>query len=225
MDYSKDIDHLRHSCAHVMAQAVKQLWPDVKVAIGPAIENGFYYDFDKKDPFSDQDLKAIEKAMQKIINRDLPITQSFLPRAEAQELFRKQNETYKLELIDAIPDEKVSIFTTGEGEFVDLCKGPHAASTGAIKAFKLQSVAGAYWRGDEKNAMLQRIYGTCFPTKEEQAAYLKMLEEAERRDHRKIGQELDLFKIYHEEAGAGLVFYHPKGALMRKILEDFTKEP
>lgn len=207
-----------------MAQAVKQLWPDVKVAIGPAIENGFYYDFDKKDPFSDQDLKAIEKAMQKIINRDLPITQSFLSRAEAKELFRKQNETYKLELIDAISDERVSIFTTGEGEFVDLCKGPHAASTGAIKAFKLQSVAGAYWRGDEKNAMLQRIYGTCFPTKEEQAAYLKMLEEAERRDHRKIGQELDLFKIYHEEAGAGLVFYHPKGALMRKILEDFTKE-
>lgn len=224
MDYSRDIDKLRHSCAHVLAQAVKQLWPDVKVAIGPAIDAGFYYDFDKKDPFSDQDLKAIEKAMHKIINRDLPITQSFLSKAEAVEFFRKQNETYKIELIEAIPDEKVSIFTTGSGEFADLCKGPHVASTGAIKAFKLQSVAGAYWRGDEKNAMLQRIYGTAFPTKDELEKYLKLLEEADKRDHRKIGAELDLFRIYHEEAGAGLVFYHPKGALMRKILEDFTKD-
>lgn len=207
-----------------MAQAVKQLWPDVKVAIGPAIESGFYYDFDKKDPFSDQDLKAIEKAMQKIINRNLPITQSSMDKAAAKDLFSRQNETYKLELIDAIPDAQVSIFTTGNGEFVDLCKGPHVKATGEIKAFKLLSVAGAYWRGDEKNAMLQRIYGTAFPTKEEQEKYLKMLDEADKRDHRKLGVELDLFHIYQEEAGAGLVFYHPKGALMRKLLEDFTRD-
>jgi threonyl-tRNA synthetase len=165
MDYSKDIDKLRHSCSHVMAQAVKQLWPDVKVTIGPAIDTGFYYDFDKKEPFTDQDLSKIEKAMWKIVNRNLSITQSSMSKKDAIEFFRKQNETYKEELINAIPDENVSIFTTGDNEFVDLCKGPHVASTGEIKAFKLLSVAGAYWRGDEKNAMLQRIYGTCFPTK------------------------------------------------------------
>lgn len=224
MDYSREIDKLRHSCSHVMAQAVKELWPDVKVTIGPAIDTGFYYDFDKKEPFTDQDLKTIEKGMQKIINRNLPFNQSVMTKAEAIELFRKQGENYKLELIEAIPDQDVSIFTTGNGEFVDLCKGPHVKSTGEIKAFKLLSVAGAYWRGDEKNAMLQRIYGTAFASKEELESYLKMLQEADRRDHRKLGVELDLFHIYQEEAGAGLVFYHPKGALMRKLLEDFTKE-
>ena len=224
MDYSSDIDKLRHSCAHVMAQAVKQIWPDVKVAIGPAIENGFYYDFDKKEPFTDQDLAQITKAMQKIINRDLPLTQSSMDKKAAAEFFQKQGETYKVELIEGIPDAQVSIFTTGNGEFQDLCKGPHVASTGAIKGFKLLSVAGAYWRGDVKNAMLQRIYGTCFPTKEALDQYLKLLEEADKRDHRKIGSDLDLFHIYQEEAGAGLVFYHPKGALMRKILEDYTKD-
>lgn len=224
MDYSSDIDKLRHSCAHVMAQAVKQLWPDVKVAIGPAIENGFYYDFDKKEPFTEQDLAQITKAMQKIINRNLPLTQSWMEKKAAAAFFGGQGETYKVELIEGIPDEKVSIFTTGSGEFQDLCKGPHVAATGEIKGFKLLSVAGAYWRGDENNAMLQRIYGTCFPTKEALDQYLKLLEEADKRDHRKIGTDLDLFHIYHEEAGAGLVFYHPKGALMRKILEDYTKD-
>ena len=224
MDYSADIDKLRHSCAHVMAQAVKQIWPDIKVAIGPAIENGFYYDFDKKEPFTDQDLAQITKAMQKIINRNLPLTQSSMEKKAAAEFFRQQGESYKVELIEGIPDENVSIFTTGSGEFQDLCKGPHVASTGEIKGFKLLSVAGAYWRGDEKKAMLQRIYGTCFPTKEALDQYLKLLEEADKRDHRKIGSDLDLFHIYHEEAGAGLVFYHPKGALMRKILEDYTKD-
>jgi threonyl-tRNA synthetase len=224
MDYSADIDKLRHSCAHVMAQAVKQLWPDVKVAIGPAIENGFYYDFDKKEPFTDQDLGQITKAMQKIINRDLPLTQTSMDKKAAAEFFRQQGETYKVELIEGIADENVSIFTTGDGEFQDLCKGPHVASTGEIKGFKLLSVAGAYWRGDEKNAMLQRIYGTCFPTKEALDQYLTLLQEADKRDHRKIGADLDLFHIYQEEAGAGLVFYHPKGALMRKILEDYTKD-
>ena len=224
MDYSKDIDKLRHSCSHVMAQAVKQLWPDVKVAIGPAIDTGFYYDFDKKEPFTDQDLAKIEKAMWKIVNRGLSLKQSFLSKTDAIEFFKKQNETYKLELIESIPDEQVSIFTTGDGEFADLCKGPHIASTKEIKAFKLLSVAGAYWRGDSNNAMLQRIYGTCFLSKEELDQHVKILEEADKRDHRKLGTELDLFRIYQEEAGAGLVFYHPKGALMKKILEDFTKE-
>jgi threonyl-tRNA synthetase len=207
-----------------MAQAVKQIWPDVKVAIGPAIENGFYYDFDKKEPFTDQDLVQITKAMQKIINRNLPLVQSSMDKKVAAEFFRKQGETYKVELIEGILDEKVSIFTTGDGEFQDLCKGPHVAATGEIKGFKLLSVAGAYWRGDENKAMLQRIYGTCFPTKEALDQHLKLLEEADKRDHRKIGSDLDLFHIYHEEAGAGLVFYHPKGALMRKILEDYTKD-
>lgn len=224
MDYLRDIDKLRHSCSHVLAQAVKELWPEVKVAIGPAIETGYYYDFDKKDPFSDADLAAITKAMQKIINRNLPLVQTSMERKAAVELFRAQGEVYKAELAEGILDEQVSIFTTGAGEFMDLCKGPHVNTTGEIKAFKLLSVAGAYWRGNEKNAMLQRIYGTCFPSKEELAAYLKMLEEADKRDHRKLGTALDLFHIYQEEAGAGLVFYHPKGALMRKILEDFTKD-
>ncbi len=224
MDYTRDIDKLRHSCSHVLAQAVKELWPEVKVAIGPAIDSGFYYDFDKKEPFTDADLAAITKGMQKIINRNLPLVQSFMDRKEAAGLFRKQGEIYKAELAEGIPDEQVSIFTTGSGEFMDLCKGPHIVSTQEIKAFKLLSVAGAYWRGNEKNAMLQRIYGTCFPSKEELVAYLKMLDEADKRDHRKIGAALDLFHIYQEEAGAGLVFYHPKGALMRKILEDFTKD-
>jgi threonyl-tRNA synthetase len=224
MDYTRDIDKLRHSCSHVMAQAVKQLWPDVKVTIGPAIDNGFYYDFDKKEPFSDQDLSKIEKAMWKIINRNLPLKQTFLSKTDAIAFFEKQNETYKLELIEKIPEDEVSIFTTGDGEFADLCKGPHVASTSEIKAFKLLSVAGAYWHGDEKNPMLQRIYGTCFASKEELDSYLKTLEEADKRDHRKLGTELDLFHIYHDEAGAGLVFYHPKGALMRKLMEDFTRD-
>lgn len=224
MNYSRDIDKLRHSCSHVMAQAVKQIWPQAKVTIGPAIDNGFYYDFENDYKFTEADLGQIEKGMQKIINRNLPITQSFMNKAEARELFHRQGETYKLELIDTIPDENVSLFTTGDGEFVDLCKGPHVASTGEIKAFKLLSLAGAYWRGDENNSMLQRIYGTCFLSKDDLSSYLKMMEEAEKRDHRKLGTELDLFHIYQDEAGAGLVFYHPKGALMRKILEDFTKE-
>ncbi len=224
MDYSRDIDKLRHSCSHVLAQAVKQIWPDVKVTIGPAIDTGFYYDFDKKAPFTDDDLAQITKAMQKIINRNLPLKQTLMDRKDAVEFFRKQGETYKVELIEGIPDAQVSIFTTGDNEFADLCKGPHVASTGEIKAFKLLSVAGAYWRGDQNNQMLQRIYGTAFPSKEELDQYIKFLDEADRRDHRKIGTELDLFHIYHEEAGAGLVFYHPKGALMRKILEDYTKD-
>ncbi|MBF0569202.1 MAG: threonine--tRNA ligase, partial [Candidatus Omnitrophica bacterium] len=164
------------------------------------------------------------KAMQTIINRHLPVTPSTLSKRDAVDLCQMQGAIYTVEPIEGIPEETVSIFTTGEGEFVDLCKGPHVNSTGEIKAFKLLSVAGAYWRGDEKRAMLQRIYGTCFASKEDMEQHVKALAEADKRDHRKIGAELDLFHIYHEEAGAGLVFYHPKGALMRKLLEDFTKD-
>lgn len=217
------LDILRHSCSHVMAQAVKELWPKTKIAIGPSIENGFYYDFDKRDPFTEQDLKKIEKAMWRIINKGKPFSQSFLSREEAIKMFSDLNEEYKVEIIKDIEDEKVSIYKTGE-DFVDLCKGPHISNPGEIKAFKLLSVAGAYWRGDEKKPMLQRIYGTCFPSKEELDGHLRLLEEAQKRDHRKLGAQLDLFRIYHEEAGAGLVFYHPKGAMLHKIIVDYSQE-
>jgi threonyl-tRNA synthetase len=222
MDYSRDIDKLRHTTAHVMAQAVQELWPDTKVTIGPAIDSGFYYDFDKKEPFADEDLRKIEKAMNRIVQKNLPLTQSFMHRDEAKKLFAAANETYKVELIDGIKDEEVSIFKTGDA-FIDLCKGPHVASTGLIKGFKLLSVAGAYWRGDEKRPMLQRIYGTAFFTQKELDDYLKMLDEASKRDHRKIATQLDLFHIYHDTAGAGLVFYHPNGAMLRKVMEDYIR--
>jgi len=206
-----------------MAQAVKELWPEAKVAIGPAIENGFYYDFDKAEPFTDDDLKKITKVMRKIIQQKMPMKQSFMSKDEAIDLFTKLNEDYKVELIKSIPDEKVSIYKTGD-EFIDLCKGPHVESTGEVKAFKLLSVAGAYWHGIETNPMLQRIYGTCFPSEKELKEYLHLLEEAKKRDHRKLGPQLDLFNIYQDEAGAGLVFYHPQGAMLRKIIEDYIKE-
>jgi threonyl-tRNA synthetase len=222
MDYSRDIDKLRHTAAHVMAQAVQELWPGTKVTIGPAIDNGFYYDFDKKEPFSDEDLRKIEKAMNRIVQKNLPLTKILMRRDEAKKLFAASHETYKVELIDGLADPKVSIYKTGD-EFVDLCKGPHLASTGLIKAFKLLSVAGAYWRGDEKKPMLQRIYGTAFFTQKELDEHLKMLEEASKRDHRKIATQLDLFHIYHDTAGAGLIFYHPNGAMLRKIIEDYSR--
>ena len=221
MDYKTDLDRLRHSCSHVMAEAVKELWPDVKVAIGPAIENGFYYDFEKEEPFTDQDLMKIEKRMRKIIERKPEFKQSFMKREEALRLFKSQGETYKVELIKDLPDEELSFYRTGEG-FLDLCKGPHVGHAGEIKAFKLLSVAGAYWRGDEHRARLQRIYGTCFFTREELDRHLAMLEEAQKRDHRKLGAQLDLFSFYHETAGAGLVFYPPAGAMLRKIIEDYV---
>lgn len=217
-----DIEVLRHSCSHIMAQAVKQLWPDARLAIGPAIEDGFYYDFDKKEPFSDEDLARIEAAMAQIIKQNEPFVRQELSRAEAQALFAAAGESYKLELIRDIPDEKLSVYKTGES-FIDLCRGPHVGSTGEIKAFKLLSVAGAYWHGIETNPMLQRIYGTCFESKKELEHYLTALEEAKRRDHRKLGPSLGLFDIYQEEAGPGLVFYHPRGALLRKIIEDYEK--
>lgn len=217
------LDILRHSCSHVMAQAVKEIWPDVKLAIGPSIENGFYYDFDKAEAFTDEDLKKITEHMRKIINRGLPFKQSFVAKNDAARQLLDKNETYKVELVNNLTDEQVSFFTTGE-EFFDLCKGPHLSNTKEIKAFKLLSVAGSYWRGDEKGPRLQRIYGTAFETKEELANYLHCLEEAQKRDHRKLGPQLDLFNFYYDEAGAGLVFYHPAGAMLRKILEDYIKE-
>ncbi len=222
MDYSRDIDKLRHSCSHIMAQAVKELWPEIKVTIGPAIENGFYYDFDKKEPFTDDDLMKITKKMRQIIERKPAFTQSMMDRNEAIKMFSEMGETYKVELINGIPDEKVSIYKTGNDWF-DLCKGPHVSDAGQIKGFKLLSVAGAYWRGDESKPMLQRIYGTAFFSQKELDDYLKMLEEAQKRDHRKIATQLDLFHIYHETAGAGLIFYHPPGAMLRKVMEDYIK--
>ena len=218
-----DLDALRHSTSHVMAQAVKELWPDTKLGIGPSIEDGFYYDFDKKEPFTDEDLASIEKKMQEIIARNEPFIREEITKAEALKIFKKINEDYKVALIQDIPDEKVSVYKTGQG-FIDLCRGPHLESTGRIKAFKLLSVAGAYWHGIETNPMLQRIYGTCFQTQKELDEYLKNLEEAKQRDHRKLGPQLEFFDIYHEEAGAGLVFYHPKGALLRTIIEDYEKK-
>lgn len=206
-----------------MAQAVKALWPDVKLGIGPSIEDCFYYDFDKKEPFTDEDLIKIEEKMRAIIGKNDPFIREELLKKDALDLFTKSHESYKQELIREIPDEKVSIYKTGKS-FIDLCRGPHIASTGQIKAFKLLSVAGAYWHGIETNPMLQRIYGTCFETKNELDEYLKNLEEAKKRDHRKLGPALEFFDIYHEEAGAGLVFYHPKGALLRTLIEDYEKK-
>ena len=216
----KQLEILRHSTSHVLAHAVKELYPDVKIAIGPAIEEGFYYDFDRKTPFTPDDLAKIEEKMADIIKKDLKFVREELKKEDAVKIFEKMGETYKCEILKDIPEEKVTIYK--DGDFTDLCRGPHIESTGQIKAFKLLSVAGAYWRGDEKNQMLQRIYGTAFETKTDLADYLKILEEAKARDHRKLGRELDLFSI-QEDWGPGLVFWHPKGALMRRIIEDFWK--
>ena len=214
------VEILRHSTSHVMAQAVQSLFPGAKVTIGPAIREGFYYDFDVERGFSPEDFARIEAKMKEIVERDLPIVRRLVSREEAIGIFRERGEPYKVELIEELPDSRVTLYQ--QGDFIDLCRGPHLPSTGKIKAFKLTSVAGAYWRGDERNKMLQRIYGTAFPTAEALEKHLFLLEEARRRDHRKLGRELDLFSI-NEEAGAGLVLYHPKGALLRTILEDFEK--
>jgi threonyl-tRNA synthetase len=211
---------LRHSASHVMAQAVQQFYPGAKLTIGPSIEEGFYYDFDYDGTLSPDDFPKIESRMREIIEKDQPFIREEISKEDAVSFFKKRGEPYKVELLEDIKDEQVTLYR--HDDFIDLCRGPHLPSTGGIKAFKLLSVAGAYWRGDERNKMLQRIYGTAFPTQKELDAYLTMLEEAKRRDHRRLGQELDLFSI-HEEAGAGLVIYHPKGALVRFILEDFER--
>ena len=215
-----DIAHLRHTAAHVLAYAVQDLFPEAKPTIGPAIENGFYYDFDRGTPFTPEDLERLEARMREIVAADYPMTGRRVTREEAIEAFR--DNPYKVELAEGIPDdEPITLYTIGD--FTDLCRGGHADTTGAIGALKLQSVAGAYWRGDAQNAMLQRVYGTAFTTPQELTDYLAFLEEAAKRDHRKLGAELDLYHI-DEMAGAGLIFWHPKGALMRGIVEQFIRE-
>ena len=210
---------MRHSAAHVMAEAVLSIFPDAKFGIGPAIENGFYYDFELPRSLNPDDLPLIENKMAEIIALNMPFVKEEVDKEEARRLFAGQ--PYKLELIDEIPDEKVSLFR--QGSFVDLCRGPHIGSTGELGAFKLVGIAGAYWRGDEHRPMLQRIYGVAFDTKDALAKHLKELDEAAKRDHRKLGRELDLFSI-HEEAGPGLVHWHPKGAVIRRVIEDFWKD-
>jgi threonyl-tRNA synthetase len=221
MDSPEGIQILRHSASHVMAEAVKELFPGVKVTIGPAIEDGFYYDFDYERPFDAKDLPEIESKMAEIIGRDLPFNRREISRTEAIEFFRSQDEPYKVELLENLTEETVSLYK--QGNFTDLCRGPHVPSTGKIKAFHLTNVAGAYWRGDERNPMLSRIYGVAFSDQESLEAHLKNLEEAKKRDHRKLGRELDLFSI-HEDLGAGLILWHPKGGTIRTIIEDFWRK-
>ncbi|MBQ7618395.1 MAG: threonine--tRNA ligase [Desulfovibrio sp.] len=211
---------LRHSTSHVMACAVQRLFPKAKVTIGPAIATGFYYDFDVERPFSSEDLTAIEAEMKKIVAEKAPFQRQEISKAEAIEHFKKLGENYKVELIENLPTETVSLYTCSD--FTDLCRGPHVPHTGFLKAFKLLSVAGAYWHGDEHLPMLSRIYGTAFAEEKELASYLKQLEEAKRRDHRKLGRELELF-MFQEDVAPGMVFWLPRGMLVRSILEDFWK--
>jgi len=224
----KDADGLeviRHSTAHLLAYAVKELFPDAQVTIGPVVDNGFYYDFSYKRPFTPEDLEAIEKKMAELVKKDEPVQRKVLPRDEAVKYFKSIGEAYKAEIIESIPaNEDVSLYS--EGKFTDLCRGPHVPSTGKLKVFKLMKLAGAYWRGDSKNEMLQRIYGTAWAKKEDQEAYLHMLEEAEKRDHRKLGKVLDLF--HFQDEAPGLIFWHPKGwtvwlqveQYMRRVYQD-----
>ncbi len=220
-DQPEALEIIRHSAAHLMAEAVKKLFPTAKVTIGPAIESGFYYDFEFERTFTPEDLEAIEKEMLRLAGKDAPFECRMLSAEEAKDLFRSMNEPYKIEIIEDLGAETVSIYSNGG--FVDLCRGPHVPSSGRIKAFKLMSVAGAYWRGDEKRQQLQRIYGTAFASPKELKQHLERIEEAKRRDHRKLGTQLDLFS-FCEEAGAGMVIWHPKGALIRTMIEDFERK-
>jgi len=216
------LETLRHSASHIMAEAVKELYPDVKLAIGPAIDTGFYYDLDMPHVLTVEDLPKIEQQMKKIIDRNEKFERVDIERKKAIKQMKDAGEIYKVEILNEITDEKVSLYKNGN--FTDLCRGPHINSTKELKTFKLLSIAGAYWRGSEKNKMLQRIYGTAFESQKDLDDHLKLLEEAEKRDHRKLGPKLDLFNIFHDEAGAGLVFYFPKGAVLRGVIEDFLKE-
>ena len=218
-DKEARLETMRHSASHIMAEAVQSIFPDAKFGIGPAIEDGFYYDFDLPRTLTPDDLPLIENKIKEIIASNLTFTRKEVTREEARQLFATQ--PYKLELIDELPDEKVSVYQ--QGSFVDMCRGPHVSATGEVKAFKLVSIAGAYWRGDEHRPMLQRIYGVAFDTEEALDEHLKRLEEAARRDHRKLGRELDLFSI-QDEFGPGLVLWHPKGAIIRRAIEDFWKD-
>ncbi len=212
------LEKIRHSAAHVMADAVKRLYPGAKLGIGPAIEEGFYYDFDCEHTFTPEDLPKIEKEMAKIIKENLPFEKKVVSKKEAEKIFKGEGETYKLELLKELGDEEITIYS--HSSFSDLCKGPHVEKTGEIGAFKLLTVAGAYWKGSETNPMLQRIYGTAFESKKELDEFLRLREEAQKRDHRKLGKELDLFS-FNDVAGAGLVIYHPKGAILRQIIADY----
>ena len=221
---SKDgLNILRHSISHVMAQAVQESFSGAKVSIGPSIEDGFYYDFEYKETFTPDDLEKIEKRMRQIVAADCPFSRQEMSRDEAIALFKDKDEPYKVELLQDLPPdvERVSLYR--QGDYVDLCRGPHIPSTGMIKAFKLLNVAGAYWRGDEHNKMLQRIYGTGFATQEDLKEYLRIVEEAKRRDHRRLGKDLDLFQV-NDEAGAGLIIFHPKGMLLRYIIEEWERK-
>ena len=223
MTSKEGLSILRHSASHVMAQAVQDLFEDVKVTIGPAIEDGFYYDFDYSGTFTPEDLEKIENRMKEIVKSDDPFIRKVVSREEAIAFFHDRGEAYKVELLNDLPDDVTDVTLYSQGNFVDLCRGPHVPSTGMIKAFKLLNVAGAYWRGDEHNAMLQRIYGTGFASKKDLADYIAVIEEAKKRDHRRLGRELDLFQI-NDEAGPGLIIFHPKGALLRTIIEDWEKK-
>ncbi|PKN53370.1 MAG: threonine--tRNA ligase [Deltaproteobacteria bacterium HGW-Deltaproteobacteria-13] len=214
---------LRHSISHVMAQAVQEIFPGAKVSIGPSIEDGFYYDFEYKEPFTLDDFPKIEKRMKKIVAANYPFMREELSRAAAVKLFEERGENYKVELINDLPEDIQEVSIYKQGNYVDLCRGPHIPSTGVIKAFKLLSVAGAYWRGNENNKMLQRIYGTGFANENELDDYLNLLEEAKKRDHRRLGRELDLFQV-NEEAGPGLVIFHPKGMMLRYLIEEWERK-
>ncbi len=207
-----------HSTSHILAGAVKEIFPEVKLGIGPPIEEGFYYDFDKDTPFTPEDLKEIENKMRKMIKKDYSFEKRKISKSEALDLFKKQDENYKIELLSELEEDTVTLYM--HDQFLDLCKGPHLTSTGKVKSFKLIKIAGAYWRGSEKNRMLQRIYGISFPSQKELGQFLEKIEKAKERDHRRLGKELELFSIY-EEAGAGLVLWHPKGAIIRRIIEEF----
>ncbi|MBI2371754.1 MAG: threonine--tRNA ligase [Deltaproteobacteria bacterium] len=220
VDTPEGLEVLRHSTSHLMANAVKSLFPQAKVTIGPAIDTGFYYDFDVPGTFSPEDLARIEARMAEVGQADLPFIRMEWPKAQAIAFFREQGEHYKVEIIEGIEDPIVSIYRVGD--FVDLCTGPHVPSTSRIRAFKLLSTAGAYWRGDERNPMLQRIYGTSFPDRASLEAHLRRLEEARERDHRKLGRELDLFSV-QEDAGGGLIFWHPKGTRVRMVIEELLR--
>jgi threonyl-tRNA synthetase len=220
-DSEEGLHAIRHTASHVMAQAIQHLFPGTKFAIGPAIEKGFYYDLDSDHVFTPEDLRAIEKEMSKIIKANYPLVRKELPRAEALAKFKAEDEPYKVELIEDLPEDAV-ISTYTQGDFTDLCAGPHCPSTGRVKAFKLMSIAGAYWRGDEHNKMLQRIYGTAFASKEDLEAYLHMLEEAEKRDHRKLGKQLGLFML--SDYGPGFPFFLPNGMIIRNTLIDYWRE-
>ena len=215
------LDVIRHSTAHLLAYAVKELFPEAQVTIGPVIDNGFYYDFSYKRPFTPEDLQAIEKKMAELAKKDEPVTRKVLPRDEAVAYFKSIGEQYKAEIIASIPQgEDVSLYS--EGGFTDLCRGPHVPSTGKLKAFKLMKLAGAYWRGDSNNEMLQRIYGTAWAKKEDLDAYLHMLEEAEKRDHRKLGKQLDFFHMQDE--APGMVFWHPRGWSLWQEVEQYMRQ-